>query len=43
MTTKEIINRLLDLAYAVKETNKEQFKFVMELIADIIREEIERA
>ena len=41
MTIKEIINRLLDIAYQIKDTDIEGFRLTMELIADIIRHEVE--
>ena len=41
MTTKELISRLLDIAYQVKSTDPEGFRLTMELIADIIRHEAE--
>lgn len=43
MTTKEMLNRLLDIAYQVKATDPEGFRLTMELIADIIRHEAEMA
>ena len=42
MTTKEIINRLLDIAEKLKETDIESYRLTMKLIADIILHEIER-
>ena len=43
MTTKEIINRLLDIAYTVKETDHEAFIEIMKLIADIVMHETENS
>jgi len=42
MDIREIINRILDIAYQVKESDPEAFKLAMELLADIIRHEAEK-
>lgn len=42
MTTKEIINRLLDIAEQIKSTDIEGYRAIMKLIADIVLHEAEK-